>query len=211
VRFRTAANPGGSITTRPSPSAAPRHRATLEAAFCDLHGARLHGFALLVSLGDARGAEQAAGDALAIGSQHAAALSHPERAAAWLRARVYGRLRHAVLFGRRPADAERRAELARLGVDEATFDGLASLSTADRAAFVASMIERFEPMDVETILGRGSNATRRSVSHANRRYLAAVAVHQISPGAEAAGDLSRRVRDVAERTFSPRPGARGPR
>ena len=58
----------------------------MRAAFRDLHGTRLHGFALLVTLGDrAHAARLTRGDALAAGMAQAAALRHPERAAAWLR------------------------------------------------------------------------------------------------------------------------------
>ncbi len=185
-----------------------RDHDTLRAAFSDLHGRRLHGFALLVSLGDAQRAGRATGDALAVGSRHAAALSHPERAAAWLRARVLGRLRHASLARGSPPTAARRAELARLGVDEATFDGLASLSLAGRAALTATTIERFEPMDVETILGTSSSATRRLVMRANRRYLAAVADRPVSSEATPAGGLSRRVNGVAERALASAPARR---
>lgn len=180
----------------------------LRAAFCDLHGSRLHGFALLVSLGDARRAERATGDALAVGSRHAAALRHPERAAAWLRARALGRLRHANLFPGSQSTSARRAALARLGVDEATFNGLASLSLVGRAAVAATIIERFEPMDVETILGTSSSATRRVVARATRRYLAAVAGSQVDGDTTPAGELSRRVHDVAERAFASAPAPR---
>jgi hypothetical protein len=47
----------------------------LEAAFRALHGSRLHGFALLVALGEAEAAERAAGEALAAGGRQAAALA----------------------------------------------------------------------------------------------------------------------------------------
>lgn len=175
----------------------------LRAVFCDLHSSRLHGFALIVSLGDARRAERAAGDALAVASRHAAALRHPERAAAWLRARTLGRLRHASLFPGSASTAAKRAALAKLGVDEATFNGLANLSLVGRAAMAATIIERFEPMDVETILGTSSSGTRRVVARANRRYLAAVADSEVARETTPAGELSRRVHDVAERAFAP--------
>ncbi len=174
----------------------------LRAAFCDLHGSRLHGFALIVSLGDARRAERTAGDALTVGSRHAAALRHPERAAAWLRVRAFGQLRHASLFPGSPSTAARRAALAKLGVDEATFNGLASLSLGGRAAVAATIIERFEPMDVEAILGTSSSATRRVVARATRRYLAAVASSEVDSDTTPAGELSRRVHGIAERAFA---------
>ncbi len=197
-RLPTAEDQG---TTRFSPTPAMRDDDTLRAAFCDLHGSRLHGFALLVSLGDARRAAQATGDALAVGSRHAAELRHPERAAAWLRARVLGRLRNPTVFPGSPSSAARRAALARLGVDETTFSRLASLSPVDRAAVTATIVEGFQPIDVETILGNASSATLRAVARANQRFLAAGA-RADDADAEPAGDLSRRVNDVTERALA---------
>lgn len=179
----------------------------LRAAFVELHGSRLHGFALIVSLGDARRAEQAVGDALAVGSLHAADLRHPERAAAWLRARALGRLRHDRLLRSSVPPATRRAALARLRVEEATFNGLASLSHVDRAAVAATIMERFEAMDVETILGTSPSRTRRLVARASRRYLAAMADGQVA-SAMPPGELSRRVHSAAERTFVSAPAVR---
>ena len=179
----------------------------LRAAFVELHGSRLHGFALIVSLGDARRAEQAVGDAMAVGTDHAAALRHPERAASWLRARTVGRLRHANLFGRSPSTTARRAALHRLGVDETTFDALARLSPMDRAAVAATIIERFETIDVETILGTSSSRTRRLVARASRRYLAAMTDGQVA-SATPPGELSGRVHGTAERTFVSVPAVR---
>src|SRR5690606_20820527 len=60
----------------------------LRAAFDELHGSRLHGFALLLTLGDRARAARLAGEALAAAEPRIDALRHPERAAAWLRAHV---------------------------------------------------------------------------------------------------------------------------
>jgi hypothetical protein len=159
-----------------------------------------------VTLGDSRAAERAAGFALAAGAAQAAALRHPERAAAWLRARTL-RLLHERRLPRRavPVD-ERRAALARLGANEVVYRGLAGLSIDARAALVASAIERFDPIDVETILDAAPAATRQALARARDRYLRLAASQ--SPGeAEAApedsmGDLAGRVREVAARAFS---------
>lgn len=198
--------------TRRSPTAilqpAPAHYddATLAAAFRDLHGPRLHGFALLVTLGDARAAERAAGFALEAGAAQAAALRHPERAAAWLRARTLraigqGRAR------RTSAPIESRlAALAPLGVSETVYGGLAGLSIEARAAIVASAIERFDPIDVETILDAAPAATRHAVAEARRRYLrhtARTAPDETdSPPDQPMGELATRVQDVATRAIS---------
>ncbi|MEA2650619.1 MAG: hypothetical protein QOI85_340, partial [Chloroflexota bacterium] len=70
----------------------------VRAAFRDLHGTRLHGFALLVTLGDHARAARLAGEAIAAGTARTSELRHPERAAAWLRRRV---TRNAERRGRR--------------------------------------------------------------------------------------------------------------
>jgi len=190
---------GGSTKTTPLP-APGQPDATLAAAFHDLHGSRLHGFALLVSLGNTRQAEEAAGEALAAGGERAAGLRHPERAAAWLRARVLRSLRHK----RRPSvsDAARWTALASLRVEEPVYDGLAALSMEARAALVASAIERFEAIDVETILGATPSVARRAVAQARAGYLAAVSGRRSGQADESGGPLAARVREVASRAMS---------
>jgi len=180
---------------------------SLREAFRHVHGSRLHGFALLVSLGDARRAERAASEALASGEARASSLRHPERAAAWVRARLVPALRRSRRPG--PTDmAARRGALRGLGVDGPAFDGLAALDFDARVAFVASSIERFAPLDVETILRTGPAATRRAIERARGRYLSVVASlpetdrPSLKAGAGLEGELARRVRMVAGRAFS---------
>lgn len=176
----------------------------LEAAFRDLHGSRLHGFALLVALGDGGSAEAAAGEALAAGAQRAATLRHPERAAAWLRSRVLRSVRHRPRSSAADA-ARRRSTLAGLGVDDEVFDGLAALSNDARAALVASAIERFETIDIETILGAGPERTQRLIAEARARYLSASGKRPSEGEGVPAGDdgpLMARVRHVARRAMS---------
>ena len=60
---------GGVQTATLQPAPAPNDDATLAAAFRDLHGSRLHGFAMLVALGDRQSAELVAGFAQ-IGRAH---------------------------------------------------------------------------------------------------------------------------------------------
>ena len=190
-------------TIQPAPA---QEDALLASAFRDLHGARLHGFAILLTLGDEQSAERAAGFALAAGAQQAAALRPPERAAAWLRARTLrGLQRRRRLRGSTPVEA-RRAALTALGVDEAVYRGLASLGIEARAALVASAIERFDPIDVETILDAAPAATRHTVARARSRYL-----RFASPGIgedtdarpdQQAGEIASRVHSVAMRAFS---------
>lgn len=200
-------------TTTLSPASADRDDAPLTAAFRDLHGPRLHGFALLVTHGDTHAAEVAAGSALTAGAEQADALRHPERAAAWLRARVVRGLRQ----GSRDTsvlDAIRRKALADLGAGEEVFLGLAPLRVELRAALVASAIERFEAIDIETILGAGPAAARRKVAKARKQYLQALdapaeaeaeAETEAEPGIMAGhpdGTLAVRVLGIASRTIA---------
>ena len=177
----------------------------MAAAFRDLHGPRLHGFAILVTLGDGQVAERTAGFALGAGAAQAAALRHPERAAAWLRARTVRSLHERRPFRRAIPVATRRAALAALGVDETVYRGLAALSIDARAALVASAIERFDPIDVETILDAAPAATRQTVAKARERYLRSVTRGAADDGeaeGQPMGELASRVQDVAIRAFS---------
>ena len=182
----------------------------LRSAFRELHGPRLHGFALLVALGDARRAERAAAAALAQGAKQVEILRHPERAAAWLRARALRDLQGRRWFGGGPSPDVRRGVLASLGTDSPTFEGLAALSARARAALVASAVERFDPIDVETILGSSGSATRKAVSRARARYLEVMGRQPAAGTKFMTGTLSKRVREVVDRalgtTPDPEPG-----
>jgi DNA-directed RNA polymerase specialized sigma24 family protein len=201
-----------SPTARLHPAPGDDDSAILAEAFSDLHGPRLHGFALLVALGDTRAAERAAGEALAAGAEQATALRHPERAAAWLRARTVRNLRRGPRVDAANAASARRDALASLGVAEVVRQGMATLNVEARAALVASVIERFEPIDVETILGASPAAARRLIAVARQRYLRLVdglpadLVGEVS--SEQDGPLAARIRDVTARAISTE---RGPR
>jgi DNA-directed RNA polymerase specialized sigma24 family protein len=167
-------------------------------AFRELHGRRLHGFALLMTLGDRALAARLAGEAMAEASEHAAELRHPERAAAWLRARVVRSIprRHEP-----PSPAEERAALDPLGVDAAVTDGLAALGTRDRAALIAADLERLDGRDVETVSGLRGVRLERALTRARRRYLSAYVTTPVAPVATD-GPLVRRIRAVAARTMA---------
>ena len=64
----------------------------LQAASWDAHAARLHGFALLLTVGDEPRAAAAAIAALEAGAERAES-PDPDQAAAWLRREVIGELR----------------------------------------------------------------------------------------------------------------------
>jgi hypothetical protein len=140
----------------------------LRRAFRDLHGPSLHGFALLLTLGDRRRALALTADALAAADLHATEHRHPERAAAWLRSRV------TAAAGRSDSriDAETRlAALERLGVMSAVLAGLAGLDVLERAALIGSEIERLDDRDVATIVGRGGNRFDALLRLARQRFL----------------------------------------
>jgi hypothetical protein len=183
----------------------------LAAAFRELHGPRLHGFAILVTLGDRQSAELVAGFALAAGAEQAAALRHPERAAAWLRARVLRSLHQRRSVKPKVTDDARRATLATIGVDTAAFRGLAALSVGARAALVASSVEGFDAIDIETILEAAPAAARRLVADARGTFLrnAGTTDADVNELAEQAdGAIAIRVRAVAARAFSTNEPAR---
>ncbi len=183
-------------------SSATRQGALLGAAFRDLHGARVHGFALLVTLGEQARAATIASDALAAGAENAASLRHPERAAAWLRARVVLAARHRPLRSRQASWAARRAALAPLGADERALAGLAALTVVERAALVALDVEHLDSRDAEAALGLSTAALERVAIRARRSYAAAWIAAGDSSAPPGDGDLGRRVRKAADQALS---------
>lgn len=170
----------------------------LRGPFRDLHGSRLHGFALLVALGDRRLAARVAGDALAAGAQRVADLRHPERAAAWLRAEVMRRLN---LPSGLPVahPSERREALAELGLGQAGQAGLSALTPQERAAFVATVVEQLEPLDVATVIGEDGDDLAATLTRARRRYSVAFAVASAEADPPPPGPLAERVSEAAAR------------
>jgi DNA-directed RNA polymerase specialized sigma24 family protein len=184
-----AVDPYGPVTDQPTTDAA-------RAAFRELHGRHLHGFALLLTLGDTREAWRLTDDALADGTRELDALRHPERAAAWLRRRV-------VMGSRRSPQAPGPSadfDLAELGADPAVVAGLAALDRRERAAIIASEIERLDTRDVATIVGREGGSLDRLLRSARARFLAAHAASATEPVA-VVGGLAERVRTVARQAM----------
>lgn len=181
----------------------------LRAAFRDLHGARLHGFALLVTLGDRRLAERLAAEALADGVRRADSLRHPERAAAWLRQHVVRALgRRNARGGSEPTDEERRRALATLGVDTPAVAALSALDQAHRIALVAGWIEGLDLRDLEGVIRYRPATLARMVTQARGQFLdaylrAAPDVPTVMRSTAEPGPLARRIRAVAERTMGP--------
>jgi len=188
---------------RSSENRSPMHESAspeLRDAFRELHGQRLHGFALLLTLGDRAIAARLAADTIAAGSARAASLRHPERAAAWLRERVLrdapGRLRR----GRSQSRPERHHALGDLGADEGAIAGLEILDVRERAVLVAAMVERLDRRDVQTIVGVDGIRLDRLLRRANARYTSAMAAFQPGVPIEG-GPITARVRSVATRAL----------
>jgi hypothetical protein len=170
----------------------------VRAAFHDLHGRRLHGFALLLTLGDRRATSRLVGEALAAGVARAAQLRHPERAAAWLRARV---VRGAGSVGvRRDRTGDDRVALEDLGADAPVVAGLAALDRRERAAIIGASIERLDRRDVATIVDREGASLERLMLRAHARYSAA---HEAAATDEPPldGPLAARLREIAWRAL----------
>lgn len=188
-------------------SAAPndiREANLLRAAFRDLHAARLHGFALLVTLGDRTRAAQAASIAVAAGAQRATELRHPERAAAWLRRQVLKELRH-IPPSRHLTPTERHLALVEIGGAQPAIAALEELTPERRAALVAGVVERFSVADVATILDTDLVGAQRALEGARRQYLAAAGLWTVEqPSAVVAGGaLADRINQLAARTVGP--------
>jgi len=176
--------PGGSLDTDP-----------IRDAFRDMHGRSLHGFALLLCLGDRRAAAALATDALDAARDRLDELRHPERAAAWLRARV---VRAAPRRSR--LDADGWAMLAELGAEEGVVRGLAALGHHERAAIIATAIERLDTRDVSTVVGRHGGWLDALMTSARRRYLRACL--RVTGMAVPDGPIARQVHETARRAIA---------
>lgn len=169
--------------------------APIRDAFLDMHGRSLHGFALLMCLGDRRAAAELAGSALAAATDRLGELRHPERAAAWLRARV---VRTAPRRSR--PDPDGLAALAEIGADEGVVRALAPLRQRERAALVATAIERFDPLDVAVIVARSGARLDALLATARRRYLAAYL--RSAPEPQVDGPIMVRVHHIARQVIA---------
>ena len=178
--------------SRDRPSAPPPD--LVPAAFRDLHARRLHGFALMLTLGDRAQAGRLAAAALAAGVARVDELRHPERAAAWLRAHVTRAART------RAAARDGVAILAELGTDAGVVAGLAALGRIERAALISTAIERLDGRDAATVAGRDGQALDRLLERARLRYADAYAAAAPPGGAD--GPLAERLRAIATRAMS---------
>jgi len=147
---------------------------------------------LLLTLGDRPAAARLASDALEAGATRVDELRHPERAAAWLRHRVVGRAR----IGR-AADADPRV-LLNLGVDEALVVAFGSLGRLERAALIASTVERLDRRDVASIVGREGSSLDRMLRRARGRLMRAYAETAVEPPD---GPIAAHVQGLARRAM----------
>lgn len=163
-------------------------------AFRELHGRRLHGFALLLTLGGRSEAAGLTAGALADGLDRIDTLRHPERAAAWLRARVLARA------GRTRRSPAGIGVLEELGARRSVVDALDELGKRERAAVIARLVEGLELRDVGTIIGREGRALDRVLDRGIRRYVAALGA--IDPQErQRGGPVTRRLEDAARRVI----------
>ncbi|MEO7295556.1 MAG: hypothetical protein ABIZ57_05395, partial [Candidatus Limnocylindria bacterium] len=157
----------------------------------------LHGFALLLTLGNAPASARLAAAAIEAGTAQVDELRHPERAAAWLRRRV---ARAARKVGRGGANGgDRLAAVAGFGVDEAVLAGLAALRFWERVGLIASSVERLDERDVATIVGTGGRGLDRLLHRARRRYVAAHVA--VSVDQWESGPVTDRIHAVASRAM----------
>ena len=185
-------------TILPDATSADASPEEVQRAFRDLHGPSLHGFALLLTLGDRRRALALTSTTLAEADAHATALRHPERAAAWLRARL------TAAAGRRDSriDAQARLDaLGPLGVMTSVLAGLAALDVLERAALIGSEVERLDERDVATIVGRTGDRYDALLRRARHRYLEGSAAASNGPS-ELGGPLTDLVRTAAARAMA---------
>jgi DNA-directed RNA polymerase specialized sigma24 family protein len=153
--------------------------AAAERAFVDKHGARLRGFALLLTLGDAQAAEAATRTALNAGGRRAGRGDVPRMADGWLRQRALGAIHPPLtqlrrIFSRNePVAQDRRNALRDLGVSDVALEGLIALSPVERAAVVAVGVEGFGADRLARVLNVGPAASRRVLARGFRHYFAA--------------------------------------
>ena len=165
----------------------------LRSAFRELHGRRLHGFALLLTMGDRVAAARLASAALADGAERVDELRHPERAAAWLRRRVVEGARRS-----RTVRPDPQA-LLDLGVTERAADALSALDRLELAVLIASSIERLDRRDVATIVGRNGSTLDRLLFRARQRFMRTHAAS--TEGDPPEGPIVTRVRALARRAM----------
>ncbi len=196
---RAEATLASEISAAPVAISAVQERSAGAAAFRELHGGQLYGFALLLTLGDHSGAAKLAADALTAGSVRAHELQDARRATAWLRHSV---LAAATAHRTAPNHDEptRRVALRALGVNDESHAALSALGILERAAVVASAVEGLEEPDVATVVGLNPERSRRLVRDALRRAISAGMAEPSQSGPD--GPIVARTREIAARVLA---------
>ena len=172
----------------------------LQAASWDAHAARLHGFALLLTVGDQPRAASAAIAALEAGAERAAS-QDSDQAAAWLRREVIGELRRTWPTPQLQPE-ERHAVLHRMGVADPLISSLEGMSAERRAALVVSTIEGMAMADVANTLDTDLGDAYRVVEAARLDYLTTT-LQVTAPGrTETPGPLARRISEIQARAIA---------
>ena len=172
----------------------------LQAASWDAHAARLHGFALLLTVGDEPRAAAAAIAALEAGAERAES-QNSDQAAAWLRREVIGELRRTWPTPQLQPE-ERHAALHRMGVADPLISSLEGMSAERRAALVVSTVEGMAMADVANTLDTDLGDAYRVVEAARLDYLT-TALQVTAPGrAETPGPLARRISEIQARAIA---------
>lgn len=169
-------------------------------AFRELHGPRLHGFALLLTMGNDAVAARLAAEAIAEGATRVGELRHPVRGAAWLRAHVVRGSRALDRAHEVPASQAEMA-LAPMGVDPAVRAGLSRVGRLGRAALIAELVERFDRGDVATIVGRDGSRLDRLVRQARQAYATGHAASLPDHDVPIRGPMVDRILDVTQRAL----------
>jgi hypothetical protein len=152
------------------PAPAPDH---------DQLDAALHGFALILTIGDRSQSASVAARALADAAPADPEVD-PSRVTTWLRARVLRDVRRLPRDARLTSD-DRFAALHELGVERSTTEALAGLSLDERAALIAASVERHELSAVATIIGKSPVEARRILRAARAGYRDAALAAQAKP------------------------------
>ncbi|HEX3219757.1 MAG TPA: hypothetical protein VHU77_07015 [Candidatus Limnocylindria bacterium] len=141
--------------------------------------AALHGFALILTIGDRSQSASVAARAFADAAPADPEVD-PSRVTTWLRARVLRDVRRLPRDARLTSD-DRFAALHELGVERSTTEALAGLSLDERAALIAASVERHELSAVATIIGKSPGEARRILRAARAGYRDAALAAQAKP------------------------------
>ena len=184
----------------------PRAASLFRAAFNDVHGERLHGFVVMLTVGDLAAAARIAANVMVSGMARAAELRHPERAAAWLRSKAYREVRRTAAR-RSVAAIDRRTALWQLRVASEVTDTLWALPLEERAVLIADVVEGLDLRDVATIIGRNPARTSAIARAARHHYLASATARMARPRTVPvrAGQVAIQIESAAAFAVGPAP------